>query len=599
MGYFLGMEDSARAAAAAPVLPGYDVGRWLGRGAAATVWLATETSTGREFALKCFPPGSRPTGEEAGTETDMRREVRILSALDHDHLVRAHAVVRLDFSPEPGSEGAGGLGLVLDYAPGGSLAALVAGRGRLGAGETVTVLTPIAQALAYLHAQGFTHGDIAPGNVLFTAHGKPLLADLGVARMVADAATTAEQGTDGFRDQAPVDAVRAGLQPERDVYSLAALGWFCLSGRAPEPGDRRPPLPLLVPGVPAALAAALEAGLKDDRRLRPTAAELATAVYGSATAEPIDLSGSVHPTVIPELLTRRALPRTPREVRAERLRSCSGDFTRRIRRSPAAVPVREAKVAVRSAVPPHPAPRHAPPRPPARHAAGGAVGGRRGAGSGRGGGRALGRRGLRVAVAVLALVLVISGAWVLAGARLPSPFPAGPWPGLGPEQAAGARSTGSPPDPAAPEPGPPATVPQDIRALLGSEDPAEAVRGLSRLRSLAFNSGDLGLLDGVNAPGSPAAATDARTGARLRDSGHVLTGFASVLTAVERATDSGPLRTVLAVRVAPSAYQERDASGTLVAVADAGAEQPLRLVLVQVDGRWRIQEILPGSPAPD
>jgi hypothetical protein len=59
------------------------------------------------------------------------------------------------------------------------------------------------------------------------------------------------------------------------------------------------------------------------------------------------------------------------------------------------------------------------------------------------------------------------------------------------------------------------------------------------------------------------------------------------------------LRTVLAVRVAPSAYQERDASGALVAVADAGAEQPLRLVLVQVDGRWRIQEILPGSPAPD
>ncbi|MCU1511072.1 MAG: serine/threonine protein kinase, partial [Arthrobacter sp.] len=55
---------------------------------------------------------------------------------------------------------------------------------------------------------------------------------------------------------------------------------------------------------------------------------------------------------------------------------------------------------------------------------------------------------------------------------------------------------------------------------------------------------------------------------------------------------------VLAVSVTQSAYQERDAWGALVAEAGAGNEQRLRLVLVPVDGRWRIQEILPGTPAP-
>ena len=184
----------------------------------------------------------------------------------------------------------------------------------------MTVLTPIAQALAYLHGHGFTHGDVSPGNVLFTAHGKPLLADLGVARMVADAGGVAEAGTAGFRDPAPVDAVRAGLQPERDIYSLAALGWYCLTGRAPGHGSDRPPLPLLVPGVPGALVAALEAGLNEDRRQRPGAAEFAAAIYRSALAAPVDLSVSVHPTVIPQLLTRRALPGSPRERRAEALR---------------------------------------------------------------------------------------------------------------------------------------------------------------------------------------------------------------------------------------------------------------------------------------
>ncbi|MCU1552536.1 MAG: serine/threonine protein kinase [Arthrobacter sp.] len=565
------MEDFSRPVAEPPSVPGYEVGRRLGSGGSATVWLATEQSTGRELALKCFAPGGGAEGQGTDPETEMRREVRILSALDHDHLVRAHAVVRLDRAREDAADGRRGVGLVLDYAAGGSLAALVAGRGRLSAGETVTVLAPIAQALAYLHARGFTHGDVAPGNVLFTAHGKPLLADLGVARMVTDAATTAERGTDGFHDPAPVDAVRAGLQPERDVYSLAALGWYCLSGRAPEPGDQRPPLPLLVPGVPAALAAALEAGLREDRRLRPTAAELAMAVYRSAAAEPLDLSGSVHPTVIPELLTRHALPRTQRGLRAERLGAWSRRVARTIRRHPAGLPV----------------PAAPPTRRAARHAAGPEPGGPGKAG--RSGARLV----FRMMSAVLALLVVLA-AWWLAGTPLPWPVPAAPGPG----QAAAGRPSGVTPGAADPEPVPPATVPQDIQSLLGSDDPAEAVRGLARLRSLAFNSGDLRLLDEVNAPESPAAAADGRIGARLRQSGHVLTGFSTVLDSVEPATDSGPLRTVLAVSVAQSAYQERDALGALVAEAGAGGKQRLRLVLVPVDGRWRIQEILPGGPAP-
>ena len=127
----------------------------------------------------------------------------------------------------------------MDYAPGGSLAQLVASRGKLSIGETVTVLTPIAQVLGYLHANGFTHSDVSPGNVLFTSHGKPLLADVGIARMVGDVAAVPGHGTRGFMDPAPVDAVRAGLQPERDVYSVAALGWYCLTGDVPGP-DVRP-----------------------------------------------------------------------------------------------------------------------------------------------------------------------------------------------------------------------------------------------------------------------------------------------------------------------------------------------------------------------
>ncbi|WP_410556706.1 protein kinase domain-containing protein [Arthrobacter globiformis] len=327
----------------APAVAGYSACRRLGRGGSAEVWLVSQDSTGAKLALKCFrrPPGGGELGgsglgsgglgggelgsDEPGSgsmarEEGLRRELLIMSVLDHEHLVKAYGVVRLDEpdrTDEPGrtdgqgkAYGAGecSFGLLMDYAPGGSLQELVTARRTLSVGETVTVLTPIAQVLGYLHGKGFTHSDVAPGNVLFTAHGKPLLADLGVARMVGDASGVPDQHTGGFADPAPVDAVRAGLQPERDVYAAAALGWYCLTGQPPPPSAARPPLSLLVPDVPSELAAALEAGLSDDRRQRPAAAEFATAVYRSAAAVPVDLSRSVHGTVLPELLTRRPVP---------------------------------------------------------------------------------------------------------------------------------------------------------------------------------------------------------------------------------------------------------------------------------------------------
>ena len=605
------MEDYEGADVVAPAVPGYDVGRCLGRGGSAIVWLVREQSTGREYALKAFRADDDSGRED--TEAAVRREVRILSALEHEHLVRARAVLRLRAgvrrgSAVPDGDGAGeggdgspgaGLGLIMDYAAGGSLAELMAGRGKLGPGETVTVLTPIAQALAYLHSQGFTHGDVSPGNVLFTAHGKPLLADLGVARMVADARAVTEAGTEGFRDPAPVDAVRAGVQPERDVYSLAALGWFCLTGRAPEPGAQRPPLPLLVPDVPAALTAALEAGLHEDRRLRPAAAELAAAVQRSAPAAPVDLSVSVHPTVIPQLLTRRALPLTARARRAERLRSLQRRFSK---------------------------PRSARPLPPAGspkfgHLAGFPAGRPIGLPSGGIGARHSGRRtssdpgparpetaarprpgtrlkggdgrgyraasGTRAAAVGLALSGVLVTAWAFAGSPLAASFPT---------FAVGSSETGRESEQAAVAPAVAApAVPPEVQIQLASPDPEEAVRGLARLRSLAFSSGDFGLLEQVNVPASPAAEADGRISAGLRESGRVLSGFSTVLSQVAATRDSGSQLAEVAVSVVTSAYQERDAAGVVLADAAAVPEQRLRLVLSPVEGRWRIQQILPAD----
>ena len=76
-------------------------------------------------------------------------------------------------------------------------------------------------------------------------------------------------------------------------------------------------------GCCAAALAAIPVGLIGEIHLggHRVTADAVIDDHGSAVAEPVDLSVSVHPTVIPQLLTRRSLPRTARERRVERLRA--------------------------------------------------------------------------------------------------------------------------------------------------------------------------------------------------------------------------------------------------------------------------------------
>jgi len=582
------MDESTRTIHGEPGRPeveGYRVGRMLGRGSSAVVWLATEQSSGGSMALKCFDrgPSGAAGGTEPGAETEeaVRREVRILSVVEHGHLVGVRDVVRF----RAGDDGGTGLALVLDYAPGGSLAELIAARGSLGPGETVTILTPVAQALSYLHGRGFTHGDVSPGNVLFTAHGKPLLSDLGVGRMIADAADAHPAGTGGFQDPTPVDPFRAGLQPEADVYSVAALGWYCLTGSPPPPEPQRAPLPLLVPGVPAALTAALESGLRLDRRLRPSAADFAAAVYRSATAAPVDLTVSAHPTVLPELLTRRSGPATPRERRAARRSAAVLAVLRgtaaaraRLRRGTHDDQTRRAEVRLR--------------RSPAVPA------GKTRRQMGRTRHRAVSRRGALRRAILMALVAVAAAAVVVF-------LPALGDPETTLRQAVQATVPAAATGDAAPD-GNRDGIPADVAPLLSAARPEEAVQGLARLRGLALRTGNHALLARVTEPGSPAAAADAEVAARLAEDGHVLGGFEQRLLEVRArplggtwtgaagaVPDDGAL-VQLAVTVATPAYRELDRDGTTVAEAAAAGDQRLILVMTAVDGRWRIREILPA-----
>ncbi|MHA7173533.1 serine/threonine-protein kinase [Arthrobacter monumenti] len=514
-----------------PVLTGYCRGRKLGAGGSAEVWLASSDRTGGLFAAKVFNPVGRndaPGGVAAG---QARREMQLMDRLGHEHLVRLHDVL----------ESGGTTTLIMDYAAGGSLAALVGTRGQLPVGEVVTILTPIAQCLAYLHGQGITHSDVAPGNVLFTELGKPLLSDLGLGRMTGESGT-ASAGTAGF--EAPDDQSewrKESLHPEDDIHGLAALGWYALTGRVPAAKDRRPPLSILVPGVPEELAAILEAGLEPDAAVRPSATEFEQAVYNSAEAIPVNLVQAVHESVLPHLLTRRAVLDKKRKG---------------LRRG---LPFR----------------------------------GR----SSQSGPRRLSGRYLRIPLAAAALLTaaLVAGGMFANSSTEPSSKP---------DLAEAGISASVPPSEPPPDREQASGLPDRIEDGLRSASPEEAVPALAWVRSYAFSSGRTGLLEQVNVPDSPAMAADSKIAGRLKESGHVLAGFETNIEQVKRlptgstggkdpgGKEEAKETALLAVTAHTTGFTDLDPKGDVVRQEKSGGRQQLTLLLRKMDGRWLIAEIL-------
>src|SRR3954465_12971307 len=198
-----------------PVVPGYTLEARLGRGGSGEGWRAVPRRGGSPVAVKVLV---------AGDPERQAREAAAPGAPRHPPLVRLLEVVH-----QPQRGGAPRVALVLELLAGGSLAALLARRGRLRPGEVVTTIAPVAAALAHAHGNGVVHGDLSPGNIVFTAEGRPVLTDLGVARVLGEAA--AAEAPPAY--VAPTVARGGGPGPASDVFGIAAAAFHALTGIAP------------------------------------------------------------------------------------------------------------------------------------------------------------------------------------------------------------------------------------------------------------------------------------------------------------------------------------------------------------------------------
>ena len=256
-------------------MPGFTITGPLSSDPTGTEWGAVRNLDGRRCVLTIIPVGDVAAALESAVQ-----QIVAYDRVGSEHLVRRDSAIAV---------GDGALALVFDESVGGTLAQLLGTRGQLSPGETVTIVAPLLASLADMHAVGIVHGDLTPAHVLVTEDGRPLIGNLGVANLLGSGASVPGQTRDsGF--VAPELVGEAGPSPAADVYAMAALAWFCLTGAPPGPARTRSPLSTLRSQTPPGLVEVLTACLVPKPAQRPCAGAAAVAIFDAAPAESVALA---------------------------------------------------------------------------------------------------------------------------------------------------------------------------------------------------------------------------------------------------------------------------------------------------------------------
>jgi WD40 repeat protein/predicted Ser/Thr protein kinase len=226
----LGASDRAAAGADTPAssvplrrLGDYELLEEIARGGMGVVYRARQLSLNRSVAVKLLLAG------EFANDTFIhrfRREAEAAASLNHPNIVSIHDV----------GEEAGRAYLSMELIEGRSLAEM-ARESPLPAAEAAGLVRTIAEAVQFAHDRGVLHRDLKPSNVMVDAMGMPHITDFGLAKRVQEDAeitlTGQVLGTPNYMPPEQVDPKRGQASAASDVYSIGAILYQLLTGRAP------------------------------------------------------------------------------------------------------------------------------------------------------------------------------------------------------------------------------------------------------------------------------------------------------------------------------------------------------------------------------
>jgi hypothetical protein len=232
----------------------FEIQQVLGIGGFGIVYLAVDHALQRQVAIKEYMPAAL-SARGVGAEVVVRsaahanpyqlglrsfiNEARMLARFDHPSLVKVYQFW----------EAHGTAYMVMPYYRGQTLQQV---RRDMNAPPDEAwlrrLITPLLGALECLHRENVYHRDVAPDNILLLdsedgpAMGQPVLLDLGAARRVIGDQTqslTAIVKPSFAPIEQYAETVQLRQGPWTDLYALAAVVHYCITGRAPTPATVR------------------------------------------------------------------------------------------------------------------------------------------------------------------------------------------------------------------------------------------------------------------------------------------------------------------------------------------------------------------------
>lgn len=209
------------------IIASYRLLERVGEGGTATVYRADHDERGT-CAMKVLRERSR---KDPIAVQRFLREAGFGSRVVHDNIVRTY-----DYGEEEGLHY-----LALEWADGEPLTDVARKAGPLDAVTTAKIIEQLANGLAAAHAVGIIHRDLKPENIIYDrTTGTVKLLDFGIARDAADDPAQRLTRTGffvGSLNYVAPEALSGELVGESaDIYSLATIGYFLLSGEHPHNG---------------------------------------------------------------------------------------------------------------------------------------------------------------------------------------------------------------------------------------------------------------------------------------------------------------------------------------------------------------------------
>ena len=206
----------------------YDVQKALGKGATGTVYLAKDTFTGREVALKTIEPEVfRDPEFGAVYKQQFQNEASLAGKVRHPHIVGIYDAMAAEDNGY----------IAMELVNGGDLAQYAKPDKLLPIADVLQIGFKCCGALDYAYREvGIVHRDIKPANIMVAKGTDIKIADFGAAFLrKSQAVQTTAMGSPFYMAPEQIE----GRDPtfHSDMYSLGIVMYELLTGRRPFTGN--------------------------------------------------------------------------------------------------------------------------------------------------------------------------------------------------------------------------------------------------------------------------------------------------------------------------------------------------------------------------